>query len=124
MFRKSKPDSVAGPPLERVRSIAEKAPPQGYSEAGAGGGRAKRRSVFKQAIAILPHGERLPIAIKSLSETGLRVDYFQNRPLPGRMIVTEASVPLRLEVELVWQGDQTAGLRIIRDLASSAQQVG
>jgi len=114
MFKRNKPDAAPAVPTDRVNSIVAKAPPADYADVGGRGARAKRQPVFKQALAILPHGEKVQIAIKSMSATGLRIEYFQNRPLPPAMIISEASIPLHVRAELVWQGEGAAGLRIIR----------
>ncbi len=113
MFRRNKADAAAPIPVDRIKSIAAQTPPADYADLGGRGGRAKRQPVFKQGLAILPHGEKLPIAIKSLSATGLRIEFFQNRQLPETMTITEPSVPLHFDAEVIWQDDGVAGLKIV-----------
>lgn len=109
-----KKDKAAGmTPLDRILAIAAKPPPAEYVAYGGSGKRAKRSSVYKQGVLVLEHGEKLPVVIRNLSPSGCRVEYFQNRVLEGRILVTEPSLPLRAWGEVVWRGDGVAGLAFV-----------
>jgi hypothetical protein len=114
LFKKK--DPTAAPvlvPAERVKAIAAKGPPAGYKDFGGRKPRAARKYMFKQAFAIMEHGERVPIAIKSLNATGLRVEHFQNRSLGDRVLISESSIPLHFWADVVWERDGAAGLRVV-----------
>ena len=111
MFRKNKSGQPVPP--GRIQHIAEAPPPQEYGAAETTATRPERKPVFRQGVAILPHGERLAVVLKSVSRTGLRVEFFQNRSLPETFTVAEASMPLNVRVQLVWQRGGVAGLKII-----------
>jgi hypothetical protein len=114
VFKKSDPRSAqVSVPAERVKAIAAKGAPSGYADFGGRKPRAARKYVFKQAFAIMECGERVPIAIKSMSETGLRVDHFQNRSLGDRVLISEPSIPLHCWAEVIWERDGAAGLRVV-----------
>ncbi len=112
MFRKNKPPAI---PARRVQAIAGQSAPTDYGDAATRDGRAARTTVFKQAMLMLPHGEKVPVVIKNMSSTGLRVEFFQNRPLGDRVLVTEASVPLRFWADVVWESDGAGGLRLKKE---------
>lgn len=97
-------------PLDRVRAIADRPAPAAYGTVGGSGKRAKRSSVYKQGAVVLAGGENLPVVIRNLSASGCRVEYFQNRRLEGRVLVTEPSLPLRRWGEVVWQGEGVCGI--------------
>ena len=111
MFRKNKPETQVQVSPDRVKAVlAKKATPTDYADSTRGQ-RAPRTTVFKQALATLPHGEKVPVVIKDMSATGVRVEFFQNRPLGDRVLITEASVPLRFWADVVWEDDGAVGLR-------------
>ena len=100
------------PPRDRINAIAARPATQTYAEAS--GSRTERTRVFRQGVAILPHGERLPVAIKSVSATGLRIEYFQNCTLPDIFTIKEVAIPLDTSVSVVWRREGMAGLKILR----------
>ncbi len=112
MFGKSKPPAKIK--ADRVRAIAEQSAPTDYGDISREG-RASRTTVFKQAMLRLSHGEKVPVVIKNMSSTGLRVEFFQNRPLGDRVLITEASIPLRFWADVVWEADGAGGLRLKKD---------
>ena len=113
MFRKSKQPATI--PARRVQAIAEMSAPTDYGDAVTSEGRAARTTVYKHAMLMLPHGGKLPVVIKNMSSTGLRVEFFQNTPLGDRVLVTEPSVPLRFWADVVWEADGAGGLRLKKD---------
>jgi hypothetical protein len=114
MFRKKKADE--GPPpalLERAKAIGAKAAPEVYGAIGGHAKRAPRSRVFRQAVATLEGGEKLAVAIKNLSTTGCRIEFFRQTQLTPTLIIDEHSMSLHFEAEVVWQGDGAAGVRFI-----------
>jgi hypothetical protein len=102
-------------PLDRVMAIAAKPAPHVYGCSGGRGQRSQRMAVYKQGLAILAHGEKLPVVIRNLSTTGCRIEYFQNIRLEGRILVTEPSIPLRQFADVVWQGEGASGVEFVVD---------
>lgn len=111
MFRKNatKPNMLG----DRLKAIADVKPPEAYEDAPRDV-RAQRDAVFKPAIAVTAFGEKVPVVIKNISETGARVEFFQNRPLKERLLLSESSLALRCWAEVVWEGDNAVGLRFTR----------
>lgn len=111
MFRKNatKPNMLG----DRLKAIAEVKAPDAYEDAPRDV-RAQRDMVFKPAIAVTAYGEKVPVVIKNISETGARVEFFQNRPLKERLLLSESSLALRRWAEVVWEGDNAVGLRFTR----------
>ena len=113
MFRKK---TEEGPPpelLARARAIGAKPAASAYNDVGGRGQRALRSKVFRQGVATLSGGERLEVAIKNLSSTGCRIEFFRQTTLTPRLTIEEPSIPLHFEAEVIWQGDGAAGLRVI-----------
>ncbi len=111
MFRKNatKPNMLG----DRLKAIADVKPPETYQDAPRDV-RAQRDKVFKPAIALTAYGEKVPVVIKNSSETGARVEFFANRPLKERLLLSESSLALRCWAEVVWEGENAAGLRFTR----------
>jgi hypothetical protein len=101
--------------LDRVTAILARDPPATYVSTGGNGQRARRSPVYKQGVAVLSHGEKLPVVIKNLSATGCRIEYFQAAHLEGRILILEPSVPLRQWGDVVWQGDGASGIAFVED---------
>jgi len=97
-------------PLDRIKAIATRAASAGYATVGQCLQRPARVPVYKHGVASLAYGEQLPVVIKNLSPTGCRIEYFQNRILEGRILLTESSIPLRVWGHVIWQGDCASGL--------------
>jgi hypothetical protein len=117
MFRKNKPPAAI--PAGRVKAVVERSAPTDYGGASRDG-RAARTTVFKQAMLMLPHGEKVPVVIKNMSSTGLRVEFFQNRQLGDRVLITEPSVPLRFWADVVWETDGAGGLRLKKEVGGQS----
>ncbi|MGQ0533059.1 MAG: PilZ domain-containing protein [Caulobacteraceae bacterium] len=104
MFGKSPPRR--GVLADRVRQIAEAKP----SSAPVKGKRQPRQPVFRNGVLIFDDGERLSVVIKDLSDGGVRVEFFVNRPLPATIMLSEPTLKLRRRARVVWQSDGAAGL--------------
>lgn len=113
MFGKSKlPDgSVLA---NRVRNIAaqapaatvEKSPPRSKE-------RAPRQAVFRNATITFDSGERMAVAVKDVSATGARVEFFRHVALPETFLLSEPMMKLRRRVRVVWQRDGVAGVEFV-----------
>jgi hypothetical protein len=96
-------------------AIATQPTPAAYVAVGGRAKRTTRAPVYKQGVATLAHGEKLPVVIRNLSASGCRIEYFQNRRLEGRIRVTEPSIPLQRWGEIVWQGDGASGVSFVEE---------
>ncbi len=115
MFGKSKPDRVSSELSQRLRQIVEQdtaPPPQTYAWTRKVE-RAVRQAIFRQGALILADGEKLPVALKNISATGARIEYFIRRDLPERVILVEATLRIKAHARVVWQRDGVAGLAFI-----------
>jgi hypothetical protein len=114
MFRKNttpKPDAMGS----RLKAIAETKAPDAYED-GPSRVRSERDAVFKPATVLLLHGERVPVVIKDISETGARVQFFASRPLRERLLLSESSLALNRWADVVWEEDGAVGLRFAERL--------
>ncbi|HVY90381.1 MAG TPA: hypothetical protein VG942_16060 [Hyphomonadaceae bacterium] len=111
MFWKRKPATPPAVAADRLAAVVSKPAPTEYAGEGDRNARRPRATVFKQAVAILPHGEKVPVVIKNLSVSGLRVEFFQNRTLGGRVMIEEPSLPIQKWADVVWEGDGAGGLK-------------
>lgn len=112
MFRKNAPKpNLLG---DRLKAIAEVKAPENYEDSQPRDVRAQRDPVFKPAIAVTAFGEKVPVVIKNISETGARVEFFQRQPLRERLLLSESSLALRCWAEVVWEGENAVGLRFTR----------
>ncbi len=111
MFGKNKPPGSAGLMADRMRRAVER--PAVASPAAAPDvrvPRADRHAVYRQGTLVFADGERLSVAIKNLSESGARVEYFVRRELPAVVVLIEPALRIRRRAKVVWQRDGVAGL--------------
>lgn len=109
MFRKNtppKPDALGA----RLKAISESKAPDAYED-GPSRERSRRNAVFKPATVQLGFGEQVPVVIKNISATGARVEFFANRPLRERLLLSESSLALSQWADVVWEEDGAVGLR-------------
>ena len=102
-------------PLDRVKAVVAKPAPIGYGSVGSNGARSRRATVYKQGLAVLAHGEKLPVVIKNLSASGCRLEYFQKVRPEGRVLITEPSIPLRQHGDVVWHADGACGVQFVAE---------
>jgi hypothetical protein len=102
MFGKTPPRH--GALTDRVRQIA-KSP-----TAPVKGKRNPRQAVFRNGVLTFDDGERMSVVVKDLSDSGARVEFFVNRPLPELMTLSEPTPKLRRRVRVVWPRGGAAGL--------------
>ncbi len=72
-----------------------------------------RQALFRQGMLILGNGERLTVAVKNVSATGARVEFFTRRDLPEFLTLVEPTLRIRSQARVVWQRDGAAGLEFI-----------
>lgn len=113
MFTKTRPAPKAALPA-RIRAIAAQKPPQSY-DTDAGPTRRRTRSpVYREAVAHLPQGGKLPVLVRNISDGGLRIEQFWSTAAGGRILITEPNTPMHCWAEIVWQSSHgSAGLRIV-----------
>jgi len=100
---------------DRLKAIKERAapPPEPTEFQPPPSRKRERAQTFKQGVLILPLGEKLPVVIKNVSETGARVEFFQSRELTGHARLMEQSMGLDRHARIVWQKDGLVGLKFI-----------
>ncbi len=75
--------------------------------------RAERRPLFRQGVLILGSGEKLSVAVKNVSNTGARIEFFVRTTLPDEVLLIEPTLNIRRRARVVWQRDGVAGLRFV-----------
>lgn len=114
MFGKAKSRS-ADRLSERIRLALERpiAPPPSTHSLTRQLERAVRQAVFRQGALVLAGGEKLSVALKNISATGARVEYFTRRELPEAVILVEPTLRIKSRARVVWQRDGVAGLAFV-----------
>lgn len=117
MFGKSKQDRVSSELSQRVRQIVERdtAPPPQTNAWTRKVERAVRQAIFRQGALILADGEKLPVALKNISASGARIEYFVRRDLPERVILVEATLRIKAHARVVWQRMASPVSPLLRD---------
>lgn len=112
MFGKPKASPAKDQLTERMRRAVERptVPPPSRHALTRQIERAVRQAVFRQGALILADGEKLPVALKNISATGARVEYFTRRELPLTVTLVEPTLRIKSRARVVWQGDGVAGL--------------
>lgn len=112
MFGKNKPPLPPSPMADRMRRAVERpaTPTPAFTPLSVRTPRSARQAVYRQGTLVLTDGERLPIAIKNLSESGARVEFFVRRELPNFVVLVEATLRIKRRARIVWQRDGAAGL--------------
>lgn len=113
MFRTNRP-ALEARLNDRLKAISTRAaaPPE-IEVATPPSRRRERKSTFRQGVLILALGERLPVVIKNLSDSGARVEFFQNTKLAGHARLMEQSLGLDRHARIVWQRQGQVGLKFI-----------
>lgn len=114
MFGKSKPPDRGNQLTNRVRQIAERAPERELAAERhrcATKDRAPRQSVFRNGAIVLDSGERLGVAVKDISATGARVEFFQRIVLPETFMLSEPTMKLKRRVRIIWQREGSVGVQ-------------
>jgi len=92
----------------RMRNVVAR--PAASQSTPAHAARAERHAVFRNGALILPNGQKMAVAIKNLSETGARIEYFVRDELPSHVTLIEPTLKIRKLARVVWQNDHVAGL--------------
>lgn len=71
---------------------------------------APRSPLFRAATVRGSGGVMRQVALKNLSATGARVEFYAREPLPDDLLLIEPIRGLRRRARVVWQDDFTAGL--------------
>lgn len=101
---------------DRLRQVSERKPaplPKETSPPRKPKERADRRQLFRQGFVIFESGQKVRVAIKNVSETGARVEFFAQNELPDLLVLSEPTLNLRRRARVVWQRNGVAGLEFI-----------
>jgi hypothetical protein len=108
MFGKKPPSKDAL--SDRVRAIAAREPtPRGKVQQP----RAPRESAYKNATVLLDSGSRFSVAIKDISASGARIEFFQDLPLEGVFTLIEPMLKIRRRARVSWRRGGAAGLAFL-----------
>lgn len=77
-------------------------------------GRARREATFKQGTVTTRGGERVPVVIKNVSATGVRIEFFRDVTLGDHVLITESTLRLNTWAEVMWQSRGAAGLKFVK----------
>ncbi len=114
MFKKRAAPDQLGSRIQKV--VGEREPeedmylPDGGLKVTRG---SERKAMFRQAEIKLPGGERIPVAVKDLSEGGVKIESFRMLNLPDVVEFYEAMSGRRTRARVVWQEDMRAALQFI-----------
>jgi hypothetical protein len=75
--------------------------------------RADRHPTFKQGTLTTRGGERIPVVVKNVSSTGVRVEFFKDVQLGDHVLLSEPTLQIRTWAEVIWQGRGAAGLKFV-----------
>lgn len=112
----SKPPKKGGL-TERVRRVAERKPPPIPTEAAPPRKKEERpgrRPLFRHATIVFDSGQTMRVAVKNLSSTGARIEFFSHAELPSELVLHEPTMTLRRRARVVWQREGMAGLQFIK----------
>lgn len=117
MFGKAKPSQNASRLSERMRKAVERetGPPPATHGLARQVERAVRQAVFRQGALILADCEKFPVALKNISASGARVEYFTRRDLPEVVILVEPTLRIKSRARVVWQREGVAGLAFMTE---------
>ncbi|UPT64470.1 MAG: hypothetical protein M0D54_08150 [Hyphomonadaceae bacterium JAD_PAG50586_4] len=114
--RQVEPPGSRNPLTDRVRQIAERtAPDQITKEVRVvrRKERAARQAVFRNGAILFGSGDRLTVAVKDVSASGARIEFFQRSALPEEFVLSEPTLKLRCRVRVVWQREGVAGVMFL-----------
>jgi hypothetical protein len=113
MFKKGKNEPY-DPLADRMRKISNvPVEEQTYSSVQEQAGRAVREPTFKQGTITTRGGERIPVVLKNVSKTGVRIEFFRDVTLGDHVLITEPTLRLNIWAEVMWQSRGAAGLKFI-----------
>jgi hypothetical protein len=115
MFKKTpdRPDPLA----QRMRKIAD-VPVQEVTYSSVtptpDEKRSERRPTFRAATLALITGERFEVVVKNVSDTGARIEFMREVPLPDRVLLSEPTLRLKTWAYVIWQTRGAAGLEFVK----------
>lgn len=112
MFGKAKASSAKDQLSERMRRAVERptAPPPSRHALPAKSSARCARPYSGKARSFWRTAKKLPVALKNISATGARVEYFTRRELPLTVTLVEPTLRIKSRARVVWQGNGVAGL--------------
>lgn len=110
MFGRNKPPAPPTQLADRMRRAVERPVSLTPSKPQMRLPRADRQAVYRQGMLVFADGERLAVAIKNLSKSGARVEFFIRRELPELVVLIEPTLRIKHRARVVWQRDGAAGL--------------
>jgi hypothetical protein len=112
MFKKTNTPKPSDPLADRMRKIAA-APAEEVTNSSAHTGekRAERKSTFKSGTVTTLGGERVDVVVKNISATGARIEFFRDKQLTDRVMLSEPTLRIRTWAYVVWQTRGVAGLQ-------------
>lgn len=118
MFGRSKTPRAGSGLTDRVQQIAQRpaqAPKPEFiaQEKARAKPRAERRALFRNGGLLIDDGQRVAVAIKNLSDSGARIEYFTKMDLPDYVTLVEPTLKLRRRAQVIWQTDGAAGLMFV-----------
>jgi hypothetical protein len=114
MFKKPGNNRAPDPLADRMRKIADvPVEEHTYSSVHEQSGRAPREPTFKQGTITTRGGERVPVVLKNVSKTGVRIEFFRDVELGDHVLITEPTLRLNIWAEVMWQSRGAAGLKFV-----------
>jgi hypothetical protein len=112
MFKKGKNEPY-DPLADRMRKISNVPVEEHTYSTVQNTGRAVREQTFKQGTITTRGGERVPVVLKNVSKTGVRIEFFRDVILGDHVLITEPTLRLNIWAEVMWQSRGAAGLKFI-----------
>ncbi|MDX2235709.1 MAG: hypothetical protein NW200_14515 [Hyphomonadaceae bacterium] len=72
--------------------------------------RPPREPVFRRASIVPVGGEPRSVALKNISATGARIEFYTREPLPAEFLLLEPIRGVRRRARVVWEEEFAAGL--------------
>jgi hypothetical protein len=115
MFKK--PGNNTPDPLgDRMRKISGAAPPEEktYTTVHQDNKRETRQPTFKQATITTRGGERIPVVVKNVSQSGARIEYMREVTLGDHVLLSEPTLRIKTWAEVMWETRGAAGLKFVK----------
>jgi hypothetical protein len=73
--------------------------------------RQPRERTFRMGILLADNGERIPVVIKDVNDTGARVEFVSRMELPASVVLVEPTLKLHRRAHVIWQSGGAAGVQ-------------
>lgn len=115
--KKNEDNEISEALARRISKIVERGPASdGKSETvrsqRADPRAAERDPAYRQALLVFGMGEKLPVVIKNVSDTGAMIEFFAQVPLTENVTLRDATLGTR-KARVIWQLPGEAGLRFV-----------